>query len=160
MRCYWFAVIVVLALVAGIAEMKRSAAQPPQAGSAKSKAPRTPAPLPMYPTVILKPGESQLLTFSAPGWAIGSRDRTQYHFETVNDAGEKAAGLRNVGAQSEWQTAGVLSDKYGVRLAAIRILAKEDAEAGKTLIRIRGEPCGAFGARPDYQVVVRVIVIK
>jgi len=111
----------------------------------------------MYPTVILKPGESQLLTFSAPAWAIGGRDRTQYHFETVNDAGEKAAGLRNVAAQSEWQTSGVLSDKCGVRLAAIRILAKEDDEAGKPLIRIRGEP---FGRRPDYQLVVRVIVIK
>ena len=143
MRCCWFAAIVVLTLVAGIVEMKRSEAQAPQASTAKSKAPRTRPPLPMYPTVILKPGDSQLVTFSAPAWAIGGRDRTQYHFETVNDTGEKAPGLRNVGAHSEWKTAVQLSDKYGSRLAAIRILAKEDAEIGKTLFRIRGEPFGA-----------------
>jgi len=151
----WTLAIVTFALIMSAAQIDGGGTQVPATSTGKS--PAAPAPLPMYSTIILKPGESQLLSFSAPGWAIGSRDRTMYTFEAVNDAGEKVAGLRGVAGQSEWHRAGEISDKCGVRLAAIRVSAKEDTETGKALYRLRGQ---RFGQGQNYEIMVRVIVAK
>jgi hypothetical protein len=112
---------------------------------------------PLFPTVFLKPGETQHLVFFAPESKIGARDRTGYDFTPVNEAGDKSAALKGVAVKADTQRMGEFWDNHGARFVAIKLSAAADVEPGIFLIRMRAMP---FGGPPIYEATVRLIIAK
>ena len=112
---------------------------------------------PLFPTVFLKPGETQHLVFSVSESRIGARDRTSYDFTPVNEGGDKLAAHKGVSVEADRQRMGELWDKHGTRFVAIKLSASADAEPGILLVRMRAVP---FAGPHEYETTVRLVIAK
>lgn len=112
---------------------------------------------PLYPTVVLRPGETQHVVLSVDGLRIGAGDRTTYAVEFVNDKGERVTGPKGITGAEDRDRMNKLFDQHKQRFVVLTIATDAAAEPGACLVRVRAVP---FGGTRNYEAIVQAVVTK